>query len=260
MAFRRVKALFKTAIIITIVSSLLNSGCSFSFTGNKLKDSDNGKQTSEFCESVSGVIEKTDFKNNEELTESANEIKDLAKQFAKDEESLDEFQKASIVRVVDGDTIVVDIDGQEDNVTVRLIGVNTPESVASEEYLEKWGITNSEEGKQASAFTKQLLSNYEFVYLQKDVEDKDIYGRDLRYVWLNIPTNDQDLGEIATEMRNGVLISEGYAEVATYYPNVAHKEHFEALEAQRLSYGDLDEEEYLKITNAEDQDDYDYDY
>ena len=154
----------------------------------------------------------------------ATEVVEWAKDYAETEESISEFQKATLMRVVDGDTIVVEIDGEE--YKVRLIGINTPESVASEEYLEKTGKENSQAGKDASEFTKEILKNTTTVYLEKDISETDKYGRLLRYVWLEIPTNADDLEEISTKMLNAILVKEGVANIATYEPDTAHEEDF----------------------------------
>lgn len=142
-------------------------------------------------------------------------------------ESFGEFQTAKLVRVVDGDTIVVDISGEE--AKVRLIGIDTPESVASSTYLEKTGKNNTQEGEKASDFVKNMLADTETVYLQKDVSDTDRYGRLLRYVWLKIPEDDKDIEEISSKMLNGILVWEGIAEPAAYAPDTAHQKDFEYL-------------------------------
>ena len=156
---------------------------------------------------------------------------------AKESEDFGEFQAAKLVRVVDGDTIVVDISGEE--VKVRLIGIDTPESVASQQYLDKAGKENTQEGEKASDFVKTLLADTEIVYLQKDVSDTDRYGRLLRYVWLEIPKDDEDMEEISTKMLNGILVWEGIAEPAAYAPDTAHQEDFEYL----ADYRDMEFEE-----------------
>lgn len=138
------------------------------------------------------------------------------------------LKKCTIIRVVDGDTIVVDYDGSETK--VRLIGVNTPESVASKEYLEYKGTTNSKEGKAASEWVKDLLSNYEYVYLQKDVSETDKYGRLLRYVWLEMPTDINNIEEIRTKMLNGILLDAGLAETTIYVPDEEYAEEFYEIE------------------------------
>lgn len=140
------------------------------------------------------------------------------------------LQTATLVRVVDGDTIVVDIEGTETK--VRLIGINTPESVASEEYLESTGKENTEEGKDASEWLKTFLTDYTTIYLQKDVSDVDKYGRSLRYVWVSIPKDTEDITEIRTKMLNGILIEQGIAEVATYTPDTHYADIFNAIETE----------------------------
>lgn len=113
-------------------------------------------------------------------------------------------------RVVDGDTIIVAINGE--NVTVRMIGVNTPESVAPENYKE-----NTDEGVTASDYTKELLTG-EYVHLEYDKDKDDNYGRTLAYVYLD------------DVMVNLHLLEEGYAEVMTIKPNTKYVAKFQETE------------------------------
>lgn len=83
-----------------------------------------------------------------------------------------------VVRVVDGDTIIVDINGEKTK--VRLSNVDTPESVAGEES----GKENTPEGFVASDYTKDLLPDGSKVYLEYDNKTKDRYDRVLAYVYL----------------------------------------------------------------------------
>ena len=76
-----------------------------------------------------------------------------------------------VERVVDGDTIIVEGVGR-----VRLIGVDTPETVHPNRPVEFFG-------KEASAFTKRLLEGKR-VRLEYDQERTDRYGRTLAYVYL----------------------------------------------------------------------------
>lgn len=139
----------------------------------------------------------------------------------------DAFTEAKIVRVIDGDTVLVKfLNGQTDR--VRLIGINTPESVHPDK--EK----NSKEGKDASEFTQELLLSGTIVYLEKDVSDRDQYDRLLRYVWLEIPDDSSNLSEIETNMVNAILIKEGYAEAVTYEPDTKNAEAFEKIESNAL--------------------------
>ena len=78
-----------------------------------------------------------------------------------------------VIRVIDGDTVKIDYRGKATN--VRLIGVDTPETVHPNKPVEEYG-------KEASNFTKNLLQG-ESVYLRYDVERTDAYGRLLAYLY-----------------------------------------------------------------------------
>jgi micrococcal nuclease len=114
-----------------------------------------------------------------------------------------------VTRVVDGDTAHVEIDGRD--VTVRFIGIDTPESVAPDQPVECFG-------PEASAYTEDRLEG-ERVRLEYDVEREDPFGRTLAYVWLG------------DELFNETLVREGFALVTTFPPNVAYVDRFTA--AQR---------------------------
>lgn len=112
-----------------------------------------------------------------------------------------------VVRVVDGDTIVVSVESEE--VKVRLIGVDTPESVHEDE------TKNTAEGKEASEWTANLLTGKQ-VYLEYDVENEDNYGRTLAYVYL-------DDGKT---MVNRLLLENGLAQVMTVQTNSKYADEF----------------------------------
>jgi micrococcal nuclease len=115
-----------------------------------------------------------------------------------------------VTRVVDGDTIEVEIDAVEYD--LRYIGVDTPETVHPREPVECYG-------PEASAFNGQLVED-KVVGLEKDVSETDGFGRLLRYVWLG------------DEMVNATLVREGYAQAVTYPPDVKHQETFTALQEE----------------------------
>lgn len=129
------------------------------------------------------------------------------------------LQPATITKIVDGDTLTVLIDGKE--YKIRLILVNTPESVHPNQER------NNEYGKISSIYTSSQLPIGSIVYLQKDVSETDKYGRLLRYVWLEKPTNLDSENEIRNKMYNAQLLLEGYAEVSTYPPDIKYINLFE---------------------------------
>ena len=118
-----------------------------------------------------------------------------------------------VVRVVDGDTIEVD-GGRK----VRLIGVNTPETVDPRKAVQCYG-------HEASDYTKSLLEGTA-VRLVKDISDTDKYGRLLRYVYMEDGT-----------FVNLTLVAGGYAQVNTYPPDVAHAREYQAAQAEARQAG-----------------------
>jgi micrococcal nuclease len=118
---------------------------------------------------------------------------------------------AEVRRVTDGDTFVAMVAGREER--VRVIGVDTPETVAPDRPVERFG-------KQAAAFAERYLAGAT-VRLAGDAEPRDRYGRMLAYVWLADGT-----------FWNALLVAEGYAQQLTIPPNVAYAGLFRRLAAE----------------------------
>lgn len=118
--------------------------------------------------------------------------------------------RAEVIRVVDGDTIVVFLDGKEE--TVRYIGVDTPESVQPGAPVDCFG-------PEASALNEQLVDG-ETVQLDFDRELRDHYGRLLAYVHL------QKL------FVNAELVRRGAARTLEIEPNTARADQLADLEAE----------------------------
>ncbi len=125
--------------------------------------------------------------------------------------------EGSIVRVVDGDTYVIKI--KDEDYKVRLIGVDTPESVAPSTYSKN----NTEEGKTVSDIVKSTLQEGDTVYCEFDVNPQDKYNRYLCYVYF----------ADGTTMIQDWLLSNGYAQVMTVQPNSKYADHF--VEIQRTA-------------------------
>ena len=115
---------------------------------------------------------------------------------------------AQVTRIIDGDTIDVKLaNGTTER--VRYIGMNTPESDQ---------VCYSEATQANSLFVKGKT-----VRMVKDVSDRDIYGRLLRYVYVD------------NLFVNKALVEQGYAEAVLYEPDHAHYDEFVALEKQATS-------------------------
>ncbi|KNY29893.1 thermonuclease family protein [Pseudobacteroides cellulosolvens] len=115
------------------------------------------------------------------------------------------LESVKVVRIVDGDTLEVSLSNGSTE-KVRLIGVNTPESTTRHEPY----------GSEASEFTKNSLTG-KTIYLEKDVSDRDRYGRLLRIIWLEDPGTINETS-IRSKMFNAILVLKGYAQASTYPP------------------------------------------
>lgn len=118
----------------------------------------------------------------------------------------------AVSSVIDGDTIQVVIDSKKE--TIRLIGIDSPETVDPRKPVQCFG-------KEASAKAKSILSG-KSVRLESDPTqgERDKYQRLLRYVFLEDGTN-----------FNKLMISEGYAHEYTY--NIPYKYQSEFKQAQK---------------------------
>ena len=120
------------------------------------------------------------------------------------------YQPAEVTHIVDGDTIDVEIEGR--TYRLRYIGMDTPER----------GRPFYSEATEAN---RQMVAN-QTVYLEKDVSETDRYDRLLRYVYLEDGT-----------MVNAELVRQGFAQVATFPPDVKYQEMFLQLQREARDAG-----------------------
>jgi micrococcal nuclease len=125
---------------------------------------------------------------------------------------------ASVLRVVDGDTIHARVGGRDE--TIRLIGVDTPETVKPNTPVQCFGAEASHE-------TKSLLPAGTPIQLVRDAEARDDYGRLLAYVY---------------RARDGMFVNlelarDGFARPLSIAPNVAHADDFAAAVADARDAG-----------------------
>ncbi|MBT2710658.1 thermonuclease family protein [Bacillus sp. ISL-47] len=180
---------------------------------DKLAEEEEAKKQAE--EKARLEAEKAEKEKQEEAERQQKEEEQIAASLG--------LELVTIGRVVDGDTVETS-DGRK----VRLIGINTPESTTKDE----------EYGKEASQYTSSKLTGKK-VWMQKDVSDTDRYGRLLRIIWLEIPSDDMDETEMRTKMFNAHLVLNGFAEPSTYNPDVKYSEFFRKFgrEAREASKG-----------------------
>lgn len=135
-------------------------------------------------------------------------------------ESVQNIGTATVVEVIDGDTIDIRVGGHTER--VRLIGVDTPETMHPRKPVQCYG-------HQASAFTAGALPVGTQVRIERDVEARDVYDRLLAYVF----RLSDDL------FINLQLARQGYARVLTIEPNTAYLSEFvaAAYEAKKSNLG-----------------------
>jgi micrococcal nuclease len=123
--------------------------------------------------------------------------------------------RAAVLRVVDGDTIEVELDGSEED--VRYIGVDTPETVKPGEPVQCYG-------PEASERNHRLVEG-RFVRLVFDSELRDDYGRLLAYVY------------VGDRFVNAALVRGGYARTLAIPPNTSRAAELDELQQRAASSG-----------------------
>lgn len=133
---------------------------------------------------------------------------------------------ATVIQVVDGDTIDVEIGGRTER--VRLIGIDTPETRRPDTPIECYG-------PEASAFTSSLLAAGTEVRIERDVVGRDDYGRLLGYVHLLDNGSEGDGDDVFVNME---IVERGFARPLTIEPNSTFAREFAAA-ARRAERSDL---------------------
>ena len=192
MKFNKLKSIFLSS---ALAISILFTGCS------------NGDQNT--------ITNQTQIKDS---TSSNSQVSVESNSSYQDSSSSKEVPKgsvkATVERVVDGDTMKLKLDKTKEVVTLRLLLVDTPESV-------KKGVDPQPYSIEASNFAKNTLKAGDTVYIEYDEGDKtDKYDRHLGYLWYYSNDNSN------WQMFNETLISQGYARVGYIYSQKRHLDEF----------------------------------
>ena len=192
MKFNKLKSIFLSS---ALAISILFTGCS------------NGDQNT--------ITNQTQIKDS---TSSNSQVSVESNSSYQDSSSSKEVPKgsvkATVERVVDGDTMKLKLDKTKEVVTLRLLLVDTPESV-------KKGVDPQPYSIEASNFAKNTLVAGDTVYIEYDEGDKtDKYDRHLGYLWYYSNDNSN------WQMFNETLISQGYARVGYIYSQKRHLDEF----------------------------------
>ncbi len=139
----------------------------------------------------------------------------------------------TVTRVIDGDTFEI-----ENGETVRLIGVDTPETVHPSKPVEYYG-------KEASDHLRKILGGRE-VRIETDVEKRDRYGRLLAYVW-------EKTSKGREVLINKVMVLSGLGHIIFYPPNVKYFDELYEVHktAQELKFGIWDYQKIVEVLGEE---------
>jgi len=144
--------------------------------------------------------------------------------------------RAEVVKVYDGDTILVDMGGGMLE-KVRLIGIDCPEVRANDKFERDMGHEKRhtaremlELGRRAMEYTEAFCPPGAAVRLEPDIERRDRYGRLLAYVWVRDPLSIRGQpGDTGWEMLNVGLLKAGLARPMVIPPNVRYADDFREL-------------------------------
>ncbi len=157
------------------------------------------------CSDLDSNSQSDNFTNNSEAYKQSDQT--IHSQEEKDNKSDINLLDATVVRVVDGDTVLINLNGKEER--VRMLCVDTPESVSP-------NVDPQPFGKEASAFTKMTLPAGKSIHVEMGLGDgRDKYGRLLAYIYVD------------GKMFNKTLLEKGLARVAyVYAPNTKYVDQF----------------------------------
>jgi len=113
-------------------------------------------------------------------------------------------ETARVIKIIDGDSILVDLNGQ--NYEVRYIGINAPEF---------YGL-NDVSAQNATAINRELVFG-KTITMVRDIRELDKYGRLLRFVF----TDDYFV--------NAELVRRGVAEIYDYTPDISCQKYFRSI-------------------------------
>jgi micrococcal nuclease len=132
------------------------------------------------------------------------------------------LEEVTFSYAIDGDTIIVKRGEKE--ITVRLIGIDTPESTACDVK------ECTDEGAEAAKFTKEYFKAGQTLYLEYDKQRYDKYGRTLAYVWLKDSVNTDKFSDFRQYCYNAIVLENTKCTTIYIYPNGKHKTWFEDIE------------------------------
>ncbi|MFC3886131.1 thermonuclease family protein [Bacillus songklensis] len=210
------------SITMTIFLSLGLTACNSSDINNRNNTDSNSKEITETATTQSNntTTSQTNVANSNQETHSTADKHQLTNPNGV------ALIPAMVTNVIDGDTLDVKINGKTER--VRLVLVDTPETKHPNKPVQPFG-------PEASELTKNTLLGKQ-VGLEKDISERDRYGRILAYVWVD------------GKMHNEALIEKGLGRVAVFPPDTKYVDEFreKQRQAQEKAIGIWSIENYVQ--------------
>lgn len=201
------KKMFQAFLLVGVLIGLVGCSDVVSDVTNQAKDT--------VTETVKNTADDVKNKATEEVNKAKDEVSKQVENVTNPEPiKVDRANTvdATVVKVKDGDTLDVNVDGKVE--TIRLLLVDTPETVHEKKPIQTFG-------PEASAFTKETFPKGKKVQVEYDKNRDDKFKRTVAYVYVD------------GKMFNETLVEKGYARVAYVYPpNTKHLKELQNVEAK----------------------------
>lgn len=202
---------WKPVTALTFVMFIILAGCAPSNETETVNNSESAPNKETQTEEKQDLPDYTTEKSNEDQTD-----KNAADNASSSDQQTPGDASATVTRVVDGDTVEINLDGKTED--VRLLLVDTPETVHPNKPVQPFG-------PEASQFAKDKLAG-EQVRIEYDGPKRDNYDRLLTYIWVD------------GNNFNKMLLEEGLARYAYVYdPPYTHSSAFMKAQNQAKSAG-----------------------
>ncbi|MDD2427039.1 MAG: peptide-methionine (R)-S-oxide reductase MsrB [Eubacteriales bacterium] len=212
------------SVFLALLSLLAVTGCSLLYVTEQSQEAYSSQGTTVSSEQLLQdlpSLSQADLLDEKQIQLYAAAIRDSGINFDKlrpgGEADLEQLQPVFLERVVDGDTLMVQIDGQSER--LRLIGIDAPESFSHHDDNE-----HTFAGENVSRIVSALIEPGTTLWLQFDVKKYDQYDRMLAYVYMDENT-----------MLNELLARFGLVEVKRYHPTLHFHDYLKELETDAKS-------------------------
>ena len=209
----------KGALFLCIIACIwVITGCSTNSSQSDEKSTDTPKQESVQSKEKESESASNSYKSDNLTTKTTKNTTEQTNKSTSQTATKSDYPRfnAKVIHVADGDTVTIAFNGKEEK--VRLLLVDTPESVHPSKPVQPYGV-------ESSNFTKKSLDGRN-VEVELGNPERDKYGRLLAYLYID------------GKMYNETLLEKGYARVAyVYVPNTRYVDEFRDIQDKARAKG-----------------------